>query len=98
MLFRSKKTRKSSPQRSAFKGRRAFGRRCRLEPLEERRMLSAFNLADYGDPVAFTLFIEKDSPNNMKLYVNGASRTLASGTDVTAALAGAVQAGYALAA
>ena len=54
MLFRSKKTRKSSPQRSAIRGNRAFRRGCRLEALEERRMLSAFNLADYGDPVIDT--------------------------------------------
>ena len=29
---------------------------------------------------AFTLFVEKDSPNNMKLYVNDVSKTLASVT------------------
>jgi len=57
-----------------------------------------FAYATDDEPNAFTLFIEKDSPNNMKLYVNDASKTLASGTDVTAALAGAVRAGYALAA
>ena len=45
---------------------------------------------------AFTLFIEKDSPNNMKLSINDVTKTMASGANVTDA--GAVRSGYALAA
>ena len=56
-----------------------------------------FAYATDDEPNAFTLFVENDSPNNMKLLVNGAAKTLASGTDVTDALAGAVRSGYALA-
>ncbi|MCH8048416.1 MAG: hypothetical protein IID44_32370, partial [Planctomycetes bacterium] len=42
-----------------------------------------FAYATDDEQDAFTLFIENDAPNNMKLYVNGASVVLASGTDVT---------------
>jgi len=42
MLFRSKKTKKNVPQRGVLKGNRPGGRLCRLEPLEERRMLAAW--------------------------------------------------------
>ncbi len=55
-----------------------------------------FAYASDDEPNAFTLFVENDSPNNMKLLVNGVAQTLASGADVTDA--GAVRSGYALAA
>ncbi|MCH8045008.1 MAG: SdiA-regulated domain-containing protein [Planctomycetes bacterium] len=54
MLFRSKKTKKNSPQRGVLKGNRPGGRLCRLEPLEDRRLLSAFDLSDYGAPYVDT--------------------------------------------
>ena len=54
MLFRSKKTKKNVSQRGVLKGNRPGGRLCRHEPLEDRRLLSAFNLADYGAPYVDT--------------------------------------------
>ncbi|MCH8047898.1 MAG: SdiA-regulated domain-containing protein, partial [Planctomycetes bacterium] len=55
MLFRSKKTQKHSRQRSDSR-RKQFDRRlCRLEPLESRRLLSAFDLASYDLNISSTL-------------------------------------------